>query len=65
MNPFEFDDTLTKRLLKLRQTLNRSAQCMNHNSLALARMYRDSRKSQLRLEAATNRLANCLRAHNL
>ena len=65
MSPLEFDVQLNKRLLRFRQTLNRTAQCMNHNAAALLRMSTDSRKSQLRLAAATNRLANCMREHGV
>ena len=65
MSPVEFDHQLQKRLLKFRMVLNRSAQRMNHTGAALQRAATDARKTELRLAASTNRLANCMRENNL
>lgn len=65
MTQLEFDHQLRKRLLAFRQALNRSAQCMNINASALARALHSSRKSTLRLQASSVRLARCMEAHKL
>lgn len=63
MSPLEFDHELRKRLLTLRFNLNRSAQCMNLHNIALENALVAAIKSSLRLEASTERLRNCMRAH--
>ncbi|HYC01591.1 MAG TPA: hypothetical protein VEC57_20840 [Candidatus Limnocylindrales bacterium] len=65
MTPLEFDHQLRKRLLSFRQTLNRSAQCMNMASDALGRALVASKKSTLRLQASTVRLVRCMEFHGL
>lgn len=65
MTPFDFDHELRKRVLRLRQSLNRRREVMNHCAAALESAANQARKSELRLAVSTARLANCMRAHGL
>ncbi len=65
MSPLEFDHQLRKRVLRLRQVLNRTGQCWNNQNDYMRKLLVASVKSSLRLEASSKRLANCLRAHGV
>jgi hypothetical protein len=63
MTPLQFEHALNERTLRVRQSLNRAAQCMNMAHDSLERALIASRKSSLRLAASIIRLQRCLEAH--
>jgi hypothetical protein len=67
MSPLEFDHAYRARALRLRQGLNKFAQCCNFSRMRIREdlgpyLYELS-ESTKRLQASTARLARCMESH--